>query len=66
MSVLVFVGLGLLGGLGAVARFLLDGAVYDRVGGGFPWGTLAVNVSGALVRPLVTVTGTGSRPPRGL
>jgi CrcB protein len=35
--------------MGAIARFLLDGAVATRVGGAFPWGTLAVNLSGAFV-----------------
>ncbi len=54
MSALAWVGVGLLGGLGALARFLLDGFVGDRLGGGFPWGTLAVNISGALVLGLLT------------
>jgi CrcB protein len=36
-----------LGGAGAVARFLLDGAVAARLGRAFPFGTFAVNVSGA-------------------
>jgi CrcB protein len=40
---------GALGGLGALARFLLDGAVAGRLGRSFPFGTLAVNISGALV-----------------
>jgi CrcB protein len=44
----VLLGLGMLGGLGAIARFLLDGAVAARVGRAFPYGTLAVNLSGAL------------------
>jgi len=35
------------GGLGAIARFLLDGAVSGRAGGSFPWGTFAVNLTGA-------------------
>ena len=47
MSPLVIAGVGVLGGIGAIARLLLDGAVSDRVGGGLPWGTLAVNLSGA-------------------
>ena len=47
MSAALVVGIGLLGGLGAVSRFLLDHAVSSRAGRGFPWGTLAVNVSGA-------------------
>ena len=41
------------GGLGALGRFLLDGAVSERVRGQLPAGTLAVNLSGALVLGLV-------------
>ena len=33
--------------VGATARFALDHAVSCRVGGTFPWGTFAVNVSGS-------------------
>jgi CrcB protein len=40
---------GLAGAAGAVSRYLLDGAVQDRTGGLFPFGTLAVNVLGSLV-----------------
>ncbi len=47
MSLLVTLGIGVLGGVGAVARFLLDGAVADRVSRDFPYGTLAVNLLGA-------------------
>jgi fluoride exporter len=53
----VLIGIGLLGGLGAVARFLLDGAVSRRVASPFPWGTLAVNLSGALA--LGVIVGAG-------
>jgi CrcB protein len=49
VSLAVVLGVGALGGLGAVLRFLVDGAVARRAGGGFPFGTLAVNLSGALV-----------------
>ena len=39
---------GLLGGLGAVSRFVVDGLVSGRLAAGsFPWGTLIVNLSGA-------------------
>lgn len=41
-------------GLGAVARYLLDLHVQHRVGGDFPVGTLAVNVSGSLLLGVVT------------
>ena len=36
------------GALGAVARYLMAGAVQRAAGGAFPWGTLTVNVFGAL------------------
>ncbi|KAA0266324.1 MAG: fluoride efflux transporter CrcB [Acidobacteria bacterium] len=48
MSVATWIGVALLGGVGTLARFLLDGAVSARVPRTFPWGTLAVNLSGAL------------------
>lgn len=37
------------GAAGAVARYLVDGWIADRVAGAFPWGTLAVNLSGAFL-----------------
>lgn len=49
MSLLAALGVGLLGGLGAVSRFLLDGTVAGRLGRSFPFGTLAVNISGSLL-----------------
>jgi len=39
---------GLLGGLGAIGRFLVDGMIAGRLGRAFPFGTLAVNLSGTL------------------
>jgi CrcB protein len=42
---LVFVG----GGLGAAARYLLQGAVYRFTGAGFPYGTIVVNVLGCFL-----------------
>jgi CrcB protein len=48
MSLAVAIGIGLLGGVGAVARFLADGAVAARLASSFPVGTLFVNLSGAL------------------
>lgn len=42
---LVFLG----GGIGATARYGLQGAVYRLTGAGFPYGTLAVNVLGSFV-----------------
>jgi CrcB protein len=44
---LLLIGLG--GFAGAVSRYLVDGWVTDRTAGAFPWGTLAVNLSGSFV-----------------
>jgi CrcB protein len=49
MSVVVVVSVGLVGGVGAIGRFLLDAGVAGRVGREFPYGTLAVNLSGSFV-----------------
>ena len=43
---LLWVALGSV--FGGMARFLISGAVARRVGETFPWGTIIVNVSGAL------------------
>ncbi len=49
MSGWVWIGVALLGGSGALARFILDGTIGSAVKGGFPLGTFAVNASGALL-----------------
>ena len=53
MSWIVWIGVGLLGGCGAVARFGLTLLVADRLHPHFPAGTLAVNVSGAFLLGLL-------------
>lgn len=45
---------GVAGSFGAVSRYLLDGLVSRWAGGGFPWGTLVVNVSGCFLVGLLT------------
>lgn len=49
MTAAVAAGVAALGALGAIARFLLDGAVSARTASGFPFGTLVVNLTGAFV-----------------
>lgn len=44
---LLLVGAG--GFFGAISRYLVDGWVSNATGGGFPWGTLVVNVTGSFV-----------------
>ncbi len=54
MNLALWVGVALLGGVGACARFLVDGAVGSRAALDFPLGTFAVNVSGAFVLGLLS------------
>ncbi len=49
MSAPAWIGVAIVGSLGSIARFLLDGAVSSRTSSSFPLGTLAVNASGAFV-----------------
>lgn len=53
MTPLVVIGLGLLGGAGAVARFMIDGGIAGRLGTAFPVGTLVVNLLGSFVLGLL-------------
>lgn len=57
MSAAAWIGVAVLAGTGAVARFLLDAAVGARAGGRFPAGTLVVNISGAFALGLLTGLG---------
>lgn len=62
MSVAVWIAVGLLGGIGALGRFLVDGIVAARTRHEFPLGTLVVNLSGAtLLGFLVGLGFTGNR-----
>jgi CrcB protein len=53
---LFLIGLG--GFAGAITRYLVDGVVADRTGGGFPWGTLVINVSGSFILGLLFAMST--------
>lgn len=54
VSVGVWAGVVVIGGAGAVVRFLIDGVVGSLAGRDFPFGTLAINVTGALILGLLT------------
>jgi fluoride exporter len=54
VSLPVALAVGALGGVGSLARFLLDGAISERAGSHVPLGTLAVNLSGALALGALT------------
>jgi CrcB protein len=54
MTAILWLCVLLIGGVGSVLRFLIDGAVAGRAGKAFPFGTLAVNISGALLLGFVT------------
>jgi len=47
MAMYLFLGLG--GAIGTVFRFWLDGFVSNQFGRMFPWGILAINVSGSFL-----------------
>jgi CrcB protein len=54
MTIAVWGGVVLLGGAGAVLRFLVDRAVARRVARSFPFGTLTVNLTGAVLLGLLS------------
>ena len=51
MLAYLWVALG--GALGSVSRFWLNGLISEKFGATFPWGTLAINVTGSFVIGLV-------------
>jgi fluoride exporter len=52
--VIVWLGVLAIGGMGSVLRFVVDGAVARRMARSFPFGTLTVNISGALLLGLLS------------
>lgn len=63
MNALDWLGVAVLGGTGAIGRFLLDALISGRDGRDFPYGTFAVNISGAFVLGLLdglVLSGTAS------
>ncbi len=53
-DVLLWAGIALIGGAGSVIRFLADAVVDSAAGRDFPFGTLAVNVSGSMILGMIT------------
>jgi fluoride exporter len=53
VNIAVWAGVALIGGLGSVVRFVVDRSVARRMAGPFPFGTLTVNLSGAVLLGLV-------------
>lgn len=58
----VFVATALAGGVGAIARFLVDGVVTTRNHLPIPLGTPVVNITGSLVLGIVTGIAVGVAP----
>jgi fluoride exporter len=54
MTPVLLAGVGLLGGVGAIARFGLDASIGVRFGRELPLGTLVVNLLGAFLLGLIT------------
>jgi fluoride exporter len=54
MSAGAWIGVAVLGGVGAIARFVIDSRISERLDSDFPLGTLAINLSGALLLGLLT------------
>jgi CrcB protein len=62
VSAPVWIAVGLLGGIGALLRFFVDGVISAHIGREFPLGTFVVNMSGAAVLGLLVglgLTGDG-------
>lgn len=53
MSAWVWAAVLAVGGLGAIARFLLDAVIAGRAGRDFPYGTFTINMLGALILGLL-------------
>lgn len=70
MPLWLWLAIGLLGGVFATARFLLDVVISSRLAGEFPWGTFTVNITGSfalgvlvgasLTRDALLLAGTAS------
>lgn len=48
-DVALWAGVMMIGGIGSVVRYMVDRTVARRTAGSFPFGTLTVNISGAVL-----------------
>ena len=60
MTPALVLAIGLFGGVGAIARFALDGTISSALARAFPFGTLAVNLSGAFILGLLVGASVGA------
>ena len=60
-EVLFWMAVAPVGGLGALARFIFDGAVQRRISAAFPLGTPSVNLTGAFALGLLIGLGAPGR-----
>ncbi|MCW3020409.1 MAG: CrcB protein [Solirubrobacterales bacterium] len=61
MSDWVWLAVAVVGGLGAIGRFLLDSLIAEHAGRDFPYGTFTINITGSLILGFLTgdaITGT--------
>jgi len=56
----LWAGVVVIGGMGSVVRFFADGLVSSAVGRDFPFGTMVINISGAVILGLLTGLTLGS------
>ena len=61
MTAAVWAGVALLGGVGAVLRFLVDRTIASRIARSFPFGTLVVNLSGSFALGVLVGTSASHR-----
>jgi CrcB protein len=54
MSAWVWLAIAVAGAIGAPLRYVIDGAVSDRLRSLFPWGTFVVNMSGSFALGLIS------------
>jgi CrcB protein len=66
MTPLIFALLAVAGGVGATARYVLDGALRRRVPAGYPWATTIINVSGSAALGFLTGLAMDSAVPAGV